>query len=1201
MRDDIFTRSSDGTGGEPTPGYHIVIVTLDAHAAGPAARVSERLAKDFPGLTVTVHAAAQWAENPAALEAARRDVMQGDIIVANLLFIEEHVQAILPQLKARRDDCDAMIGVIADGEVVRLTRMGDLDMSKPASGLMGLLKKLRGGAKGDNPAKPQSGEKQMAMLRRLPKILRFIPGKAQDLRAWFLTMQYWLGGSDDNVEQMIRFLISRYAHEARWRGVKSAAPIDYPDVGLYHPDLPDRITTRLEDLPAPAAPVGTVGILMLRSYILAGDTAHYDAAIRALEDRGLRVIPGFAGGLDGRPAIEAYFRDAGGVRIDTMVSLTGFSLIGGPAYNDSDAAVEVLSALDVPYVAAHPLEFQTLAQWAESGQGLGPVETTMLIALPEIDGATNPTVFAGRHGEVACKGCKEGCHNPCATRAMAACPERIERLAARIERLTRLRRQRTAERKVAVVLFGFPPNAGAVGTAAYLNVFESLFNTLHRMKAEGYDLEPPATVEALRTAVLEGNAEALGQEANVAAHVPADDIVRGTPWLKEIEAVWGPAPGRIRSDGRGVFILGAQFGKVFVGIQPTFGYEGDPMRLLFEKGFAPTHAFSAFYLWLKNNFAADVVLHFGMHGALEFMPGKQSGMGAADWPDRLIGDMPNVYLYASNNPSEATLAKRRVGAVTVTHLTPPLAASGLYKGLLELKDSVKRWRSLDLDAGERADLAALIADQAAAVDMDGSDPDTLWLTLLETEDALIPDGLHVVGRPMDADQRAEYLRVMADQSPETRAHVDHMLAQENELPAIMRALGGRFIKPVPGGDLIRSPQVMPTGRNIHAFDPFRMPTAFAMQEGRSQAALLIETHATMPRSVALVLWGSDNIKSDGVPIAQALALMGAQPRFDSFGRLSGADLIPLEELGRPRVDVVMTLSGIFRDLLPLQTRMLAEAAYKAATADEPRELNFIKAHAEDYAAKMGVDIEDAALRVFSNAEGAYGSNVNVMVDSSAWGEEDDLADAYEARKSFAYGRNGKAKANPKLLQSALKDVDIAYQNLESVELGVTTVDHYFDTLGGIARAVKRARGGTDAAIYIGDQTRGSAKVRTLQEQVALETRSRSLNPKWFEGMLKHGSEGVRQIEAQVTNTLGWSATTGQVEPWVYQRLSETFVLDAEMRKRLADLNPKASARMAGRLLEASDRNYWQPDEETLAALQAAADEIEDRLEGIAAE
>ncbi|MEM6390564.1 MAG: cobaltochelatase subunit CobN, partial [Pseudomonadota bacterium] len=423
------------------------------------------------------------------------------------------------------------------------------------------------------------------------------------------------------------------------------------------------------------------------------------------------------------------------------------------------------------------------------------------------------------------------------------------------------------------------------------------------------------------------------------------------------------------------------------------------------------------------------------------------------------------------------------------------------------------------------------------------------------------------------------------------------LKGSHELDGLMRALDGRFIAPVPGGDLIRSPEIVPAGRNIHAFDPFRMPTAYALQDGARQAAKVIEAAGGAPRTVALVLWGSDNIKSDGGPIGQALALLGAKPRFDSYGRLSGADLIPLEELGRPRIDVVMTLSGIFRDLLPLQTKLLAEAAWLAASADEPLEQNFVRAHALAYAQKMGCDLETAALRVFSNAEGAYGANVNVMIDSAAWSQEDDLADAYEARKSFAYGRDGKAQKNLSLLQAALSDVDVAYQNLESVELGVTTVDHYFDTLGGISRAVKRAKG-TEPPVLIGDQTRGEGKVRSLQDQVALETRSRALNPKWFEGLLKHGHEGVRQIEAQVTNTLGWSATTGQVEPWIYQRLSETFVLDEEMRRRLAELNPQASVRMANRLIEAADRAYWHPDPETLAALQAGADELEDRLEGV---
>jgi magnesium chelatase subunit H len=1172
--------------------YNVVLLTLDRHAAGPAARVAPSLAMDFPGLKLQIHAAAEWAKDEAALAAAKADIATADIIVTSVIFLEEHIKAILPDLKARRDACDAMAGIIADQEIVQLTKMGDLDMMRPATGAMALLKKLK-------PAKKSgsAGAGQMKMLRRIPKILRLIPGKSQDLRAWFLTMQYWLGGSDDNIESLVRFLISRYASRPEWRGVQADAPVEYPEVGLYHPDLPDHhITTDLADLP-PKGTGPTIGIVMLRSYILASDTAHYDHVIRTFEAQGMRVIPAFAGGLDGRPAMDAYHRG----KIDALVSLTGFSLVGGPAYNDSQGAIDALSALDVPYIAAQPLEFQTLSQWADGGQGLSPIEATMLVALPEIDGATNPTVFAGRHAPEGCVGCAHKCAALGSVKAMAPCLERIDALAEKTLRLATLRRKENAEKNVGVVLFGFPPNAGAVGTAAYLSVFESLHNTLQKMARDGYDITPPATVDELREAILKGNAMTYGQEANVGARVSADTIVKTTPWLAEIEASWGPAPGRIQSNGSDVFILGAQFGKVFVGVQPTFGYEGDPMRLLFERGFAPTHAFSAFYQFMKHEFAADVLLHFGMHGALEFMPGKQNGCSGNDWPDRLIGNLPNVYLYAANNPSEATLAKRRSNAITITHLTPPLQASGLYRGLADLKDSLTKWRGQAPDDHSRAGLEDLIRAQAETVHLQSGDLNTLWIDLLETEDALIPDGLHIVGRELSEEAVQNTLDLMDFDTAAARETARGHLSKSVELDALMRAMNGQFIKPVAGGDVIRAPDILPTGRNIHAFDPFRMPTAYAMEDGARQAIELLKTHDSLPKTVALVLWGSDNIKSNGGPIAQALTLMGTTPRFDSHGRLCGADLVPLDVLGRARVDVVMTLSGIFRDLLPLQTKMLADAALQCALADEPLEMNPIRAHALAFAETNGCDMQTAALRVFSNAEGAYGSNVNQLVDSSAFEDDGDLADAYQARKSFAYGTDGEASQQSELLQDTLQNVELAYQNLESVELGVTTVDHYFDTLGGIAAAVKRAKNGAETPIYIGDQTRGSAKVRTLREQVALETRSRSLNPKFYEPLLKHGHEGVRQIEAHITNTVGWSATTGKVDAWIYQELSETFVLDDAMRKRLLDLNPQASMRMANRLLEASDRDYWTPDTDTLAALQNAADAIEDRLEGIAAE
>jgi magnesium chelatase subunit H len=432
--------------------------------------------------------------------------------------------------------------------------------------------------------------------------------------------------------------------------------------------------------------------------------------------------------------------------------------------------------------------------------------------------------------------------------------------------------------------------------------------------------------------------------------------------------------------------------------------------------------------------------------------------------------------------------------------------------------------------------------------------------------------------------------------------IDAQLAVDTEVDAILRAFDGRYVAPAPGGDLLRTPEILPTGRNVHGFDPFRIPSPFALKDGAEQARRLLERFIAdgnpLPESVAVVLWGTDNLKTEGAPIAQILALLGASPRFDSYGRLTGANLIPLEELGRPRIDVVVTLSGIFRDLMPLQIKLLAEAAFAAASADEPPESNYVRKHALNYVARHGCDLETAALRVFGNAHGAYGANVNHLIDSSTWGDEGELAETYSRRKGFAYGRSGHPVQQALLLQSVLADVSLAFQNLDSVELGITTIDVYFDTLGGISGAIKRAQSGKAPAIYIGDQTKGQGTVRSLSEQVAIETRTRMLNPKWYEGMLKHGYEGVRQIEAHITNTFAWSATTGQVQPWVYLQLTQTFMLDPEMRDRLARLNPAASAKLANRLIEASDRDFWQPSAETLKALRHAGEELEDRLEGV---
>ncbi|MBT5888846.1 MAG: magnesium chelatase, partial [Halieaceae bacterium] len=681
--------------------------------------------------------------------------------------------------------------------------------------------------------------------------------------------------------------------------------------------------------------------------------------------------------------------------------------------------------------------------------------------------------------------------------------------------------------------------------------------------------------------------------------------------------------------------------------------------LLFEGGLAPTHAFSAFYRWIREGYGADAVLHFGTHGSLEFMPGKQVGLSSSCWPDRLIADLPNVYLYAANNPSEGLIAKRRAASTLVSYLTPPVTHSDLYRHYVDLRASIDHWRQRPAGMAQDAeqtmvDTVLAIAAQCELCEEGTQWPLEQWSTnmmalrdrLDEIEQALIPFGLHVVGEPMKPADRAELVSAMAEaggaqpvlpaqlvsaiEGGEATALSDllaehmpesekndtetlattlrdayHILKEDHELKALLRALDGRFISPVKGGDVLRAPDILPTGRNVHGFDPYRLPAGFAQAEGHRQADQLLARHqsetGSLPESVALVLWGTDNLKTEGVSIAQALALLGAEARQDSYGRVVGAKLTPLASLGRPRIDVLVTLSGIFRDLLPTQTQLLAEATWLAATADEDPEKNFVRKHVLAYQAEHSCDIEAAALRVFSNAEGAYGSNVNYLLDSGRWEEEDELADCYTQRKGFAYDRHGKVSQQSDLLNRVLEDVELTYQNLDSVELGITTVDHYFGTLGGISSAVQRARG-ERVPVYIADHTTGGAgRVRTLNEQVALETRTRLLNPKWYESMLDHGYEGVRQIEAHVTNTMGWSATTGDVSPWVYKQLSETFVLDEQMRDRLAKLNPVSASRLANRLIEAQERDYWGADDDSIDALKRAGEDLEDFLEGVTGE
>ena len=522
----------------------------------------------------------------------------------------------------------------------------------------------------------------------------------------------------------------------------------------------------------------------------------------------------------------------------------------------------------------------------------------------------------------------------------------------------------------------------------------------------------------------------------------------------------------------------------------------------------------------------------------------------------------------------------------------------------------------------------------------------LYGQLLEIEQRLIPTGLHVFGRPSSSGEKTDLLKMIASfDRPEVgvralpEALVDEAVREyvekgveaavrvsgeearpvfellervstkletNNEMDSLLRALRGEFIEPGPGADIVQNPDILPTGRNTHAINPYGVPSAAAFARSEAVANSLLDRYkkenGRYPEAMALVLWGLDNIKTQGEGVAQSLWLLGVRPVRDALNRTTSVEAIPLAKLGRPRIDVVMTVSGIFRDLFSPTVQLLDKAVRLVAHLDEPLDQNYVRKHVLQQVEQDACDTDDAAVRVFSNAPGNYGTNVNFMVMDSQWESEETLGDLFVTRKCFAYGRDSKGRGfegrEARLaMDRALSRVEATYQNIDTFEIGLTDVDHYFEYLGGVSKAVEK-RAQARPVIYLSDTLSRDVKIRTLEETVRLETRAKTLNPKWYEGMLKHGFRGVAEIENHVSNTFGWSATADAVDDWIYSEVANTFVFDESMLERLRDLNPHSVHSLVQRLLEANGRGYWDVDDGVLQRLREIARNLEDQLEGV---
>src|SRR5579883_1063301 len=1263
----------------------------------------------------------------------QRDVAQANVFIASLIFLEDLADKVVAAVEPHRDRLDVAVVFPSMPQVMRLNKMGSFSMAQLGQSKSAIAQFMR-----KRKEKSGSGfqDGMLKLLNTLPKVLKYLPmDKAQDARNFMLSFQYWLGGSQENLENFLLMLADRYVYkdmDTDSGALQYRDPVTYPDLGIWHPLAPSMFEDVKEylnwfnsrtdisaDMKDPLAPC--IGLVLQRTHLVTGDDAHYVAMVQELESMGARVIPVFAGGLDFSKPVDAFFYDplskGQSPIVDVVISLTGFALVGGPAKQDHPKAIESLKRLNRPYMVALPLVFQTTEEWEDSDLGLHPIQVALQIALPELDGAIEPLILSGRDGTTG--------------RAIAL-QDRVEAIAQRAMKWANLRRKPKLNKRVAITVFSFPPDKGNVGTAAYLDVFGSIYKVMEALQHNGYDVQDlPETAEALMLEVLhDARAQYNSPELNIAYRMSVPEYEALTPYSERLHESWGPPPGHLNTDGQNLLVYGKAFGNVFIGVQPTFGYEGDPMRLLFSRSASPHHGFAAYYTYLEEIWKADAVLHFGTHGSLEFMPGKQMGMSGECYPDNLIGSIPNLYYYAANNPSEATIAKRRSYAETISYLTPPAENAGLYKGLKELSDLIGSYQTLK-DSGRGIPIVNTIMDKCRMVNLDKDidipetdakdmtveERDTIvgvvYRKLMEIESRLLPCGLHVIGKPPSAEEAIatlvniasldrseeeipslpriiassvgrdideiyqnsdkgvlEDVQLLQDITMATRAAVSALVQEQtdaegrvslvsklnffnmgkkepwiqavvdlgfpildsnsqfsnpkskiqslfeylefclqqvcadNELGALLKGLEGEYILPGPGGDPIRNPDVLPTGKNIHALDPQAIPTTAAVQSAKIVVDRLLARQSAdnggkYPETIACVLWGTDNIKTYGESLAQIMWMIGVRPVPDALGRVNKLELIPLEELGRPRIDVVVNCSGVFRDLFINQMALLDRAVKMAAEADEPLEMNFVRKHALKQSEEMGINLRQAATRVFSNASGSYSSNINLAVENSTWESEAELQDMYLARKSFAFSSDnpGTMDQNRQIFEAALKTADVTFQNLDSSEISLTDVSHYYDS--DPTKVVSRLRNdGKAPTSFIADTTTANAQVRTLSETVRLDARTKLLNPKWYEGMLNHGYEGVRELSKRLVNTMGWSATAGAVDNWVYEDANDTFFKDEAMRNRLMNLNPNSFRKMVTTLLEANGRGYWETSEENLDRLRQLYQEVEDRIEGI---
>ena len=1120
-------------------------------------------------------------------------------------------------------------------------------------------------------------------------------------------------GGDENHLSALKWALKTFDH----------VDIEVPDAvvpiaqGIYIPGK-DALTLEegLKDVGKTGKPV--IAITYVNVFYLRHNTKAIDVLWKKVEELGAEPLGLFfksypdelTGSIGIARIIDEHLLRNGKPIVDAVINTMGFALTvnAKPGTGEQTPDDNFFERLNVPIIQAINL-YGTAKGWKESPFGLSPADITMSVVDPEYDGQIDSVPYCGTER------LENGDYK------QIAIEERCSAIAEMAYRWAMLSHIPNKEKKVAILIYMYPPRQDLAGGGYGLDTLQSVSDMLRWFRDEGYTLDwMPENGKELVTRLLEGVTNDDNWKSDKQLREVAIDMVpmkKYDEWFSQIAEsarkrfveAWGEPPGEMHTLDGEFLLPGIMNGNVFIGFQPDRGK--CTTESIHDPWTAPPHQYLAFYRWLKETWGADAVVHIGTHGTLEWLPGKSVGLSDECDPDIILGKIPNVNPYIIDNPGEGMQSKRRQYAVTTTHMIPSMARSGGYDEINELEIAVQAYLKAR-DFGQNDKLPSImekvielcvklnmLSDLGLSADcsfeeMNGK-VDHLYDYILEVKDALIKDGLHILG-DVPKEERMdemvyslvrypngnvpslreaigrihgyeveELLRdpsgVLSDgrlkgeeidlidsemfslvvKSRETGfdisktkkiAHsiypgeqkeldlalefmcgflIDAIRRMGDELGNVMKALNGRFVPPGPSGCPGRGrAQILPTGRNFYSIDPDGIPWNSSWEIGSKMAEQMVERYladnGSYPKTVGIILWATDTMKTGGDDVSYILKLMGLRPVWAEYGgRVKDIEVIPLEELGRPRIDVTLRISGLFRDTFPNLSIMIDRGVQMIADLDEDDDVNYLAANVRKDVVEsiaQGIPVDQAkrmaTFRVFGDKPGEYGCGISNLIDNGNWKTVDDLADSYVKHGCYVYGKGLKGEAQPDMFRRRLKVMDVTVKNHNTRAVDMLDMDDDFDNLGGFNAAVTSIRGKKPVS-YMGDSSDTQfLKLRTTEEECRFIFRSKIDNPRWLNGLKQHGFAGAKELSKLFDYTMGWSGTSDIIEEWMYDDLAERFVLDEETREWIKDENPYAMMAMLARLQEAMERDFWHPDDEMKDRLKDIYLEFEERIEEI---